>query len=309
MEIISGTLDFELNKDTAVAIGKFDGMHRGHGRLLQEILEKKKEGLASCVFTFDPSPAVFFGFSDGRELSTKEEKRQLLEQLGVDYLIEFPMTTETAGMAPEVFVEEILVKRLHTKWIVAGTDLSFGKKGAGNAALLEELATQYEYQLTTIEKVKVNDTEISSTLVRKHVELGDMEYVEELLGVPYSISGKVVHGKAMGRKMGMPTVNIVPEATKLLPPCGVYCSTVMLEGKEYPAISNIGYKPTVAENLALGIETYLYDFERDIYDEEIVVCLYKFLRPEMRFDSLETLQKQVMSDISVGKTYHLLKNS
>lgn len=309
MEIISGTLDFELNKDTAVAIGKFDGMHRGHGSLLQEVLKKKEEGLATCVFTFDPSPAVFFGFSDGRELSTREEKRKLLEGLGVDYLIEFPMTTETAGMEPEVFIEEILVNRLHTKWIVAGTDISFGKKGAGNAALLEGLATQYGYRLTTIEKVKVDDTEISSTLVRKHVELGDMEYVETLLGTPYTISGKVVHGKALGRKMGMPTINIVPEATKLLPPCGVYCSTVILEGKEYPAISNIGYKPTVAENLALGVETYLYDFERDIYDEEVTVCLYKFLRPEMRFDSMETLRKQVLSDISIGKDYHFLKNS
>lgn len=309
MEIIAGTLDFELNKDTAVAIGKFDGMHRGHGRLLQEILEKKKEGLASCVFTFEPSPAVFFGLSDGRELSTKEEKRQRLESLGVDFLIEFPMTRETAGMEPEVFIEEILVKRLHTKWIVAGTDISFGKKGAGNAALLESMAAKYNYRLTTIEKVKVDDTEISSTLVRKHVELGDMEYVESLLGTPYTISGKVVHGKALGRKMGMPTVNIVPEATKLLPPCGVYCSTVILEGKEYPAISNIGYKPTVAENLALGVETYLYNFDRDIYDEEITVCLYKFLRPEMRFDSLETLRKQVLSDIFIGKDYHFLKNS
>lgn len=309
MEIIAGTLDFELNRDTAVAIGKFDGMHRGHNRLLQEILDKKREGLAVCVFTFDPSPAVFFGFSDGRELSTKEEKRKQLKRIGVDYLIEFPMTKETAGMEPEAFIDEVLVKRLHTKWIVAGADVSFGKKGAGNAALLEKLAEKYDYHLTTIEKVKEGDTEISSTLVRKMVEQGNMEYANVLLGVPYTIGGKVVHGKAMGRKMGMPTVNLVPEEAKLLPPCGVYVSTVKLAGKEYPSISNIGYKPTVAENLALGLETYLYDFDQDIYDEEIEVCLYKFLRPEMRFASLEELKQQVQNDISIGKDYHFLKNS
>lgn len=309
MEIIAGTLDFELNRDTAVAIGKFDGMHRGHNRLLQEILDKRQKGLAACVFTFDPSPAVFFGFSDGRELSTREEKRKLLEKMGVDYLIEFPMTAESAGMEPEIFIEDILVKRLHTKWIVAGNDVSFGKKGAGNAMMLEALADKYGYCLTTIDKVKAGDAEISSTLVRKVVEQGDMEYVNVLLGAPYTISGKVVHGKAMGRKMGMPTVNLVPEENKLLPPCGVYVSSVRFGGKEYPSISNIGYKPTVADNLALGLETYLYDFDRDIYDEEIEVCLYKFLRPEMRFSSLEELREQVQKDIFTGKNYHFLKNS
>lgn len=309
MEIIAETLDFELDRDTAVAIGKFDGLHRGHERLLQEVLSKKAEGLAACVFTFEPSPAVFFGFSDGRELSTREEKRRILDEMGIDYLIEFPMTADTAGMDPEFFVKEILVKRLHTKWIVAGTDVSFGKKGAGNAALLEKLSEGLEYRLTTIEKVKDGETEISSTLVRKCVEQGDMEYVQKLLGAPYSICGKVIHGRALGRKMGMPTVNVVPEEKKLLPPCGVYCSMVKLGGEEYPSISNIGHKPTVAEGLTLGVETYLYDFDRDIYEEEVEICLYKFLRPEKRFDSLEELQKQVAMDISFGKNYHLSKNS
>ncbi len=309
MEIIAGTLDFELNRDTAVAIGKFDGMHRGHSKLLKEVLDKKEKGLAACVFTFDPSPAVFFGFSDGRELSTREEKRRLLERMGVDFLIEFPMTADTVGMEPEAFIEEILVKRLHTKWIVAGSDVSFGKMGAGNAELLEKQAAKFGYHLTTIEKVKDGDVEISSTLVRSFVEQGNMEYVEALLGSPYTITGKVVHGKAMGKKMGMPTVNIVPQEKKLLPPNGVYCSTVRVNGREYASISNIGYKPTVADDLALGVETHLYDFDEDIYDEEIEVCLYKYLRPEKRFSSLEELQNQVKKDILVGKNYQMSKKS
>lgn len=309
MEIVAGTLDFELNRETAVAIGKFDGMHRGHSKLLQEVLDKKASGLAACVFTFEPSPAVFFGFSDGRELSTGEEKRRLLERMGVDYLIEFPMTQDTANMEPEVFIEEILVKKLHTRWIVAGADVSFGKKGAGNAAMLKANAEKYGYCLTTIDKVREGENIISSTLVRSHVEQGNMEYVEVLLGSPYTITGKVVHGKSMGRKMGMPTVNIIPSDKKLLPPNGVYCSAVRVNGKEYPSISNIGHKPTVADNLALGVETHLYDFDEDIYGEEIEVCLYKFLRPEMRFSSLEELQKQIKSDILVGKNYQMSKNS
>lgn len=309
MVIIEGTLDFELNKDTAVAIGKFDGMHRGHSKLLKEVLAKKAEGLSACVFTFDPSPAVFFGFSDGRELNTKEEKRKMLEDMGVDFLIEFPMNANTANMEPEVFVEEILVKRLHTKWIIAGTDVSFGKNGAGNAALLRDKAEECGYCLTTIDKVKDGEQEISSTLVRKHVEMGDMEYAEKLLGAPYTITGKVVHGKSMGRKMGMPTVNIIPPEKKLLPPNGVYCSAVRVKGKEYSSISNIGIKPTVAKNLALGVETHLFDFDEEIYDEEIEVCLFKYLRPEKCFSSLEELQNQVKKDILAGKNYQMSKNS
>lgn len=309
MEIIAGTLDFELNKDTAVAMGKFDGLHLGHGRLMQELLQKKKAGLAVCVFTFDPSPAVFFGLSDGRELSTREEKRRILEKLGVDILVEFPMTKETAGMEPELFVEEILIKRMHTKWIVAGTDVSFGNKGAGNAELLNTLAHKYGYGITTIEKVKYADREISSTLVRELLEQGKMEEVTELLGEPYTICGNVVHGKALGRKLGMPTVNIVPKKTKLLPPCGVYCSSVRWGNRSYAAISNIGYKPTVGEALELGVESHIYDFDKDIYGEEIEVCFYRFLRPEKRFASLEELSEQVAEDILVGKNYQMWKNS
>ena len=132
MEIIAGTTDFYLEKDTAVAIGKFDGVHLGHRRLLEEILNKKKNGLAACVFTFDPTPAVLFGLSDGKELTTREEKRRLFEHLGIDILIEFPLTKETAATEPERFVTEILAKQMNTRFVAAGEDLSFGKNGAGN---------------------------------------------------------------------------------------------------------------------------------------------------------------------------------
>ena len=142
MEIIAGTTDFYLEKDTAVAIGKFDGVHLGHRRLLEEILNKKKNGLAACVFTFDPTPAVLFGLSDGKELTTREEKRRLFEHLGIDILIEFPLTKETAATEPERFVTEILAKQMNTRFVAAGEDLSFGKNGAGNAELLEKMAPQ-----------------------------------------------------------------------------------------------------------------------------------------------------------------------
>ncbi len=308
MEIISGTLDFELNRDTVVAIGKFDGLHLGHQELIELLLKKKTEGLTPCVLTFDPSPAVFFGFSDGKELNSVPEKRSILADMGVEVLMEFPMTAETAAMPPEVFVEEILVKKLRTKWIVAGTDVSFGDKGAGDAALLKRLSEKYGYQLTTIEKVMYDGEEISSTRIRKYLAEGDMQYVEKLLGTPYTIVGEVVHGKALGRKMGMPTVNILPSVNKLMPPCGVYFSKVFTEGKEYAGISNVGYKPTVNKEPVLGVETYIYEFDGDLYDKQISVALLAFKRPEMQFATIEELKQQMEEDISAGKRFHLSKN-
>jgi riboflavin kinase/FMN adenylyltransferase len=256
------------------------------------------------VLTFDPSPAVFFGFSDGKELTTKEEKRTILETMGVDVLVEFPMTKETASMEPEQFVRQIWVGAMNTKWIVAGKDVSFGKKGAGDEKLLRQLAEELGYQVTTIDKLQVEEKEASSSYIRTLVEAGQMEAVEKFLGTPYKIIGHVEHGKKLGRKLGMPTVNLLPSEKKLLPPNGVYFSLVKVRGKVYKAISNIGSKPTVSDVPVVGIESYLYEFDEQIYGENIEVCLLSYKRPEMRFENVEALKQQMEQDVSEGKIFH-----
>lgn len=301
MEIIAGTTDFYLEKDTAVAIGKFDGVHLGHRRLLEEILGRKKSGLAACVFTFDPTPAVLFGQSDGKELTTREEKRRLFERLGIDILIEFPLTKETAATEPERFVTEILAKQMNTRFVAAGEDLSFGKNGAGNAELLEKMAPQLGFCVRTIEKIEVDGIEVSSTYIRKLVEEGRMEEAESMLGMPYTLVGTVEHGNHIGHTLGFPTVNLLPSAGKLLPPNGVYYAAVRYNGKTYRAISNVGTKPTVSNEKVMGVESYLYDFDRDIYGQEIEVALRSFRRPERRFGSLEELKSQLERDIADGR--------
>lgn len=301
MEIIAGTTDFYLEKDTAVAIGKFDGVHLGHRRLLEEILDRKKNGLAACVFTFDPTPAVLFGLSDGRELTTREEKRRLFERLGIDILIEFPLTKETAATEPERFVTEILAKQMNTRFVAAGEDLSFGKNGAGNAVLLEKMAPQLGFCVKTIEKIEVDGIEVSSTYIRKLVEEGRMEEAEAMLGMPYTLVGLVEHGNHIGHTLGFPTVNLLPSAGKLLPPNGVYYATVRYNGKTYKAISNVGTKPTVSAEKVIGVESYLYDFDQDIYGQEIEVALKSFRRPERKFASLEELKSQLDLDIADGR--------
>ena len=307
MEIIANTTEFYLNKETAVAIGKFDGVHVGHRRLLDEILVQKKNGLAACVFTFEPTPAVLFGLSDGKELTTKEEKRRLFERIGVDILIEFPLTLETAGIAPEEFVTNILVKRMNTCFIAAGSDLSFGKYGAGNAAMLKKMGAEYDFAVKIIDKILLEDVEVSSTYIRKLVESGQMQKAEVFLGMPFTICGKVEHGNALGRTIGFPTVNLLPADSKLMPPNGVYYSTVYRQGKKYKAISNVGYKPTVTCDKVLGVESYLYNFHDEIYGEEIEVSLLEFRRPEQQFASIEALKEQLMKDFEAGKTYGSLQ--
>lgn len=300
MEIITNTVDFYLEKETAAAIGKFDGIHVGHRRLLDEIFACKKEGLASCVFTFDPAPAVLFGLSDGKELTTKEEKRLLFERMGVDILVEFPLTKETAAMAPEAFVYNVLAKQMNVRFLAAGSDLSFGARGAGNAALLQKMGEELGFRVKTIDKVCMEGREVSSTYVRSQVESGNMQMAEQLLGMPYLVEGQVVQGKQIGRTLGFPTVNILPCESKLLPPNGVYFSRVRFRDRLYRAISNVGCKPTVTDEKVMGVESYLYDFDENAYGERIEVYLSEFRRPERKFDSVEALKAQLEDDIEAG---------
>ena len=303
MEIITGTTQFCIEKETAVAIGKFDGVHIGHKRLLEEILEQKKNGLAACVFTFDPPPAVLFGSSDGKELTTREEKRYLFRRMGVDILIEFPLNMETAAISPETFAREILARQMNAKYIAAGTDLSFGDKGAGNAQLLRTLGPELGFEVKTIDKVCIEGKEVNSTYIREMLKMGEMQQVQQFLGTPYTIKGTVMHGNRIGRTIGFPTVNLHPDESKLLPPNGVYYSRVLFGDKSYRAISNVGYKPTVTKERVLGVESFLYDFDEEIYDEVIEVSLYEYKRPEQRFGSLDELKMQLQQDIKEGQDY------
>ena len=304
MKIIEKTTEFRIGQETAVAIGKFDGFHRGHQKLLNRIKEQKERGLAAVVFTFVPSPAAFFSKEPERDLTTIAEKRKIFEEAGVDYLIEYPFYQEIADMAPEIYISKVLVEQLNAKCIVAGEDVSFGKKGLGDCRLLKEKAMQYGYEVVIIDKVLYKGKEVSSTYVREAVRQGDMELAEQLLGQPYHVGGTIIHGRHLGSSLGMPTVNIVPPEQKLLPPNGVYFSYVKMDGNTYQGITNIGTKPTVSGEAVMGVETYIYDFSRDVYGQEAEVYLLHYKRPEMRFDGIDALKAQMASDIAKGREYH-----
>lgn len=303
MKLIKESTEFELIGKSAVTIGKFDGIHKGHQILLQEILACKKQGMQAVVFTFDMPLASFFGNKVQKELTTKEEKRRIFEEMGIDVLIEFPINKETAAISPEDFIEKILHEKLHAVRIAAGPDLSFGFKGAGNSDLLKKLGKKYGYSVFISDKLSIQGREISSSLIREDVEAGLMEPVFDLTGRYYSFTGEVTHGKKLGRTINMPTINLIPAPNKLLPPCGVYYSRIRIEDELYFGITNIGMNPTVSEENSLRVETFIYDFNRDIYGMEVTVEVMAFKRPEMKFVSLDDLVCQLELDKTDGRDF------
>lgn len=301
MQIITSLDDIKLPFPSAVAIGKFDGIHLGHRQLLGEIIAKKQERMQAVVFTFNPSPNVLFSKDVEKELTSLEEKRQLFENLGVDVLVEFPLTYETAATEKEVFVKDILVNKLNAKFIVAGSDLSFGKNGEGNSTFLLEESEKYDFSVKIIDKIAYKGEIISSTLVRKAIADGDVKKARFMLGSPYLVQGVVEKGNQLGRTIGFPTVNISPEKEKLLPPNGVYKTEVIVDGRVYEAITNVGCKPTVTDDGRIFVESYLYNFMENIYGKKIEVYFLEFMRKEQKFSSVEELKKQLQTDMQLGQ--------
>ena len=229
----------------------------------------------------------------------------LLEKRGINILIEHPFTKEFAALTPERFIREVLVEKVGAKVIVVGDDFHFGYQRSGDVAFLKKHAEEYDYFVDNCEKLCVRGEEISSTMIRGQITEGNMEVVASLLGRPYEINGKVIPGKANGRKVDMRTANLAPDDIKLLPPEGVYASVVQIEGIEgqYYALTNIGRNPTISDDNDLRIETHVVDFSGDLYDRMMTVRIYLRLRAEHKFASLEEVKAQVMKDKTKAMAY------
>ena len=290
-------------KGTAVAIGKFDGVHPGHRKLLSEIKKEKGKGLSSLVFTFERSVGDLFSGTRSPVITTNEEKIRIFEEEGIDLLYIMPVDHHTVSIEPESFVRDILAEGLSARMIAAGPDLSFGDGGRGDMKLLMRLSDELSMDVREIEKVRYEGEEISSTLIRDAILEGDMERTSGMLGRPYSIRGEVIRGKQLGRKIGMPTANTEFPEEKILPPKGVYFSRVYLKDRILKGITNIGIRPTVSDGDRVNAETHIFDHEGDIYGETIKVELLKYHRGEKRFDDIEKLKKQMYDDSIKALTF------
>ena len=286
---------------TTVILGNFDGVHNGHRSLIEKA--RLISGGKTVIFTFEPHPTfVVQGKKPVDLIYTALEKKRIFIQDGIDYYVEMAFTLVESQMAPEDFIKDVLVAYLKPSHIVIGSDYRFGKARKGDSQMLKEYGRQYGYDVIILDKLEYDHHVISSSYIRETIKEGNMELANRLLGRPFSVTGIVMEGEKIGRTIGYPTANLIPEESKLLPPLGVYVSDVLLRGETYRGITNIGSNPTVMGN-KLTVETYILDFDQEIYGKEIMVSLYHFIRKEEKFDSLETLKEQIYQDLIKASEY------
>ena len=289
-----------------VALGFFDGVHLGHGALLRRTVERAGElGAVAAACTFDAHPAALIAHTPVPLLTTPADRALLMRELyGVEEVVVAPFDQAMRTMAWDRFVTDYLAGGLNACHLVAGHDYRFGYQGAGTAERLQALCARLGLGCDIIPPVRVEGRIVSSTLIRDLVERGEVEAARRFLGHPYLIRGRVGHGRRLGSRLGFPTVNLPLPGGLLLPAFGVYAAQVRLEsGAAYPAAANIGRRPTVEADGAVTAEAFLLDFDGDLYGREIRLELYRRLRPERRFDSLEALKAAVLENARQTRAY------
>ena len=295
-----------MNHDRVIALGFFDGVHLGHGALLQAARRRADAlGCQAVGLTFDPHPEVLILGQQPPLLNTLEDRRWLMTRLyGMDEMLVLPFDQAMMQMPWQVFVEDVLVKQLHAVHVVCGHDYRFGYRGQGTAQSLRELCASLGIGCDVIPKVEYLGSEVSSTRIRACLQAGDLETANALLGHCHFFSGAVTHGKKLGRLLGCPTAN------QLLPPellelnHGVYVSRVQLyDGTYHMAVTNVGCRPSLDDGQHITVESWLLDYEGDLYDRILRVEFCKFLRPEQKFGSLDELVAAVKRDGEAARAY------
>jgi riboflavin kinase/FMN adenylyltransferase len=288
-------------KKTVLALGMFDGMHIGHKKLIDTaVLLAKHNGLTPAVFTFTNHPQELFGGKVAR-LVSNEMRAELMKKLGVERIEEVPFTREISSMQPAAFVD-MLKERLDPQIIVAGFNYTFGKGKKGNAELLSKLALERDISVAIVPPVLMNKQPVSSTRIREMIERGDVSGVQLLLGRTYTLTGTVVEDRRIGRTIGFPTANIDPDPSKAIPADGVYISMASLGGELMPSVTNIGTNPTVGGRKRT-VETNIFDFDKEIYGEELTVYFIKRLRSVKTFANLDELKAQIAKDSAQARRY------
>lgn len=290
--------DIQIHGNTAVALGNFDGIHIGHQALIKTVVQKSKEkGLIPAVFTFNNHTLKFLKNNTVGCLLSKNRKKEILKDLDVEllYMIDFDETIR--HLSPEDFVKIVLVDKLKTKLVVVGFNYRFGYKGMGNTEVLKELGKQYGFEVIVIEPVIIDNDIVSSSLIRQLIANGNILKANKMLGREFTVEGKIIRGKSIGKTLGFPTANLELNCNYVVPKLGVYKTSAYINGIELPSITSVGYNPTFGSEF-VSIETHILNYNENLYDKEIQVAFESFVREEMKFNNKEELIYQINKDIS-----------
>ena len=300
MKIYHNFTDFVKVPNAIVTIGTFDGVHQGHCAILSDMVDAtKKIGGETVVITFYPHPRQVLNIdaSNLRFITSQEEKIKHLEEIGIDNLIIVNFTKEFSLLPSDVFIRDYVIEKINPAKIVIGYDHHFGKNRTGDFSLLQDLSSQYKFEVQRIEAHDVENIAVSSTKIRHALQCGDVEHANMLLGYQYSYKGKVVSGNKIGRELGYRTANLdVEREYRLIEMPGVYATYVDYEGEVYKSMTYIGKKPTINAGNEENIEVHIFDFDGDIYEKDVKIRFVKRIRDERKFDSLEELKQQISID-------------
>ena len=302
------TLSKFEEKKLCLAIGNFDGFHKGHQAIIRQVKDiSLKKNLSSAIMSFNPHPRIFFNNSNQNfNIYTKEEKLIFLKKFNIDIYIDFEFNINLSQLTPEDFVKNILVDKLNITNLVVGSEFRFGKDRKGNVSTLNDLSKKNNYNVHLVDSIMLKDmsSKYSSSIIRKKITEGKIEDVTNSLGRQWYMKGIVIEGQKKARDINFPTANILP-SNHILPKKGVYAVDVIFNNKTYLGISNFGLRPTV-DGTKLLLETHLFNFDQEIYGKELTVRFHTFIRPEVKFSNFKELTKQIKKDVEKAKKYHQL---
>ncbi len=305
MEVFKSLDQIKVNQPMVIALGNFDGVHRGHRELIERAVKSSEiASLKSGVFTFSNHPRnLLKGNSGVKNILYEKDKIQLIGELGVDYLFNIPFSDQLAQLSPEEFIHELLIGRLHMKEAYCGFNYRFGHQARGTVETLTMESMKEGVGIHILEPFEIDGQIVSSTLIRSMIQGGEMEQCRRYLGRVYSIAGKVVVGNRLGKTIGFPTSNLHIDPGMVSPKNGVYFTDCLYNGVRYASITNVGNKPTIG-TYHKNVETHIFNFNKELYGKDIRVEFLKKSRDEVKFSSVKELSQAITKDCIAAKAYH-----
>ncbi len=297
--------DVDYEEQAAVALGNFDGVHKGHQKLIRAcVAYARAHGLKAAVFTFSNHPRNLLKDKPPvKSILYHDERAAILEALGVDYMVDIAFTEEIMTMPPETFVHQLLLKTMNMNAAYCGFNYRFGHFASGDPELLRKMGKEEGFSVHEMKPYMIDGNVVSSTLIRTLVASGRVDECMRYMGRNYEIAGEVVVGNRLGRRLGFPTSNLVIDTQMVTPPNGVYITYCDWNGVRYPSVTNVGVKPTIG-TYKKNVETHIFDFNKELYGKKIIVEFLRKMRDEVKFDSVDDLSEQIVRDCREARRFH-----